>query len=402
MRSLKKICFVTDEYDHPSFHATGGIGTFIKNLAYELKDQGIEVHVFSYMYITNRPNMINDNGVIIHSVKRANKIINLFFKILGKIKIKAQNRIRIEAIVYKFYFSFQLYRFSWKNKFDLFEFNDFSGDSCFFLKKNVIIRCHGNAKTLHEHMAYPKYDIPIFFERLAFNRHSHIVCVSEYCKNVTMKSFNLKKHPRVVYNGVKVKTLLNDEKKYEIVDKSIYYFGSLRERKGLIVACNVINKAILKYPDITFHLIGKNENKNWENICLAMLSPSAIQRTFYHGSLEQSKAFEFLKNAHIVLFPSFGENFSIALLEVMALGKIVITSTIPSFKEVIIDGENGFLANDESEYIDRIDFIFKMTSIVSIATNAYETVEKKFDNRNIVMDNINYYQDVLKSNKIWR
>lgn len=70
------------------------------------------------------------------------------------------------------------------------------------------------------------------------------------------------------------------------------------------------------------------------------------------------KLLKFLKNAHIVLFPSFGENFSMALLEVMALGRITITSSIPSFREVIIDYENGFIANDESEYIERIDYIF--------------------------------------------
>ena len=50
-----KICFVTDEYDHPAFHATGGIGTFIRNLAYELRDNGIEVHIFSYMYSQIEP-----------------------------------------------------------------------------------------------------------------------------------------------------------------------------------------------------------------------------------------------------------------------------------------------------------------------------------------------------------
>ena len=396
-----KICFVTDEYDHPAFHATGGIGTFIRNLAYELRDNGIEVHIFSYMYSQIRPVLINDNGITVHSVKRSNSIIKLFFKILKKVKIKTHKRLLIEAIIYKFYFSLQLYFFSLKNKFDVFEFNDFSGDSCFFFLRNVLILCHENVITLLYYMEYPKYNIPIFFEEKAFKRHSNIICVSEFCKDITQKSFNLKNEPRVVYNGVRVNELFDDELNYQINNKSIYYFGSLRERKGLIVACNVINKAIIKHPDLTFHLIGKNEENNWKNICLQILSPQALKNTFYHGSLHQPKAFEILKNAHIVLFPSFGENFSMALLEVMALGRITITSSIPSFREVIIDYENGFIANDESEYIERIDYIFKTKNINSIKVKAYNTVKVRFNNRNIVLDNIKYYESIMNKKNIF-
>ena len=192
MRSPKKICFVTDEYDHPTFHATGGIGTYIRNLAYELIDNGIEVHVFSYLYGPGRESIINDNGVIIHSVFRSNKVIDKCIKILLKIRLSSLTREIIIEAIYKLSFTMQLYRFALKNKIDIFEFNDFSGDSCFFLKRNVVIRCHGNAKTLHEHMNYPKYEKSIFFEKIAFKVHKNIVCVSKYCRDVTSKSFNLK------------------------------------------------------------------------------------------------------------------------------------------------------------------------------------------------------------------
>lgn len=398
---LKRICFVTDEYDHPDFHATGGIGTFIKNLSYELRDKGVKVHVFTYryeMYEIKRDKFIDDNGVIIHSIDRRNRITEILFKILKKFKLSFRKKNLIEAIIFKLSFTIQLYFFSIKNRIDVFEFNDFSGDSCFFLKRNVIIRCHGNAKTLYDHMAYPKYEISIFFEKIAFKVHKrNILCVSNFCKDVTVKSFNLKKEPKVIYNGVNVKKSIRDriiEKTYSS-NKSIYYFGSLRERKGLIIACNIINKVIKKYPNLTFNLIGKNESNNWENICLKILSPEALERTIYHGSMEQSIALDYLEKAHLVIFPSYGENFSISLLEVMALGKIVLTSDIPSFMEVIRDGENGFIAKNEYDYIEKIDYIFNHESINQIAINAFDTVYERFDNRKIVLNNIDYYTSLL-------
>ena len=103
----------------------------------------------------------------------------------------------------------------------------------------------------------------------------------------------------------------------------------------------------------------------------------------------------------MIEFPSFGENFSMALLEVMALGRITITSSIPSFREVIIDYENGFIANDESEYIERIDYIFKTKNINSIKVKAYNTVKVRFNNRNIVLDNIKYYESIMNKKNIF-
>lgn len=387
---------MTDEYDHPSFHETGGIGTFIRNLAYELSDKGIEVHVFSYLYGTGRERIINDNGIIIHSVLRSNYVLNKCIRILHKIKLSSLKRAIISEAIFKLSFSIQLYQFALKNKIDIFEFNDFSGDSCFFLKRNVVIRCHGNAKTLHEHMNYPKYEKSIFFEKLAFKVHKNIVCVSEYCRDVTSKSFNLKEVPKVIYNSVRIDSLGFDTLvKNNYRNKSIYYFGSLRERKGLIVACNVINESITRHPNLTFHLIGKNENNNWENICLKILSTEALKKTIYHGSLEQSKALDHLSNAHIVIFPSYGENFSMALLEAMALGKIVVTSSIPSFLEVIKDNENGFVAINESDYIKWIDYIFDKDLVNNISQNAFSTVANNFESKKTVMENIKYYDSIL-------
>lgn len=396
---LKKICFVTDEYDHPAFRVTGGIGTFIRNLAYELRDKGIEVYVFSYLYDSEKESIINDNGIIIHSVSRSNYIFNKCIWGLHKIRLSSLKTAIIIEMLYKFSFFMQLYLFALKNKIDVFEFNDFKGDSCFFFKKNVVIRCHGNAKTLHEHMGYPRNDIAVFFEKIAFKFHKNILCVSEYCKNTIYASYDLKVDPKVIYNSVKTDySLIEDLENENTIKMSIFFFGSLRERKGLKTACLVVNRLVEKFPKVSFHIIGKNEANNYENICLDLLSSQAQSRTKYYGAMEQSEALRNLKKAHVVIFPSFGENFSLALLETMALGKIVVTSNIPSFNEVIVNNENGFLANSEDEYVQCIQEIFlekENIDVKQIEINAYNTIVDNFDNKILVNENIMYYESIL-------
>jgi spore maturation protein CgeB len=63
--------------------------------------------------------------------------------------------------------------------------------------------------------------------------------------------------------------------------------------------------------------------------------------------------------------------------------------------EVIRDGENGFIAKNEYDYIEKIDYIFNHESINQIAINAFDTVYERFDNRKIVLNNIDYYTSLL-------
>jgi len=65
--------------------------------------------------------------------------------------------------------------------------------------------------------------------------------------------------------------------------------------------------------------------------------------------------------------PSIVEGFGLALAEAMACGKIVIASDIPPFKEIINDGENGFLfkSKDINSLKDVISYVyFKLSSAV--------------------------------------
>ena len=104
--------------------------------------------------------------------------------------------------------------------------------------------------------------------------------------------------------------------------------------------------------------MGNNNNDYWNQKALPILTENALKQTRYYGMIPNEEVESFLKMAHVVLFPSFGENFSVALLEVMGLGKLVVTSNIPSFREIIHHNENGFIAKNEEDYVTLISSIF--------------------------------------------
>ena len=103
---------------------------------------------------------------------------------------------------------------------------------------------------------------------------------------------------------------------------------------------------------------------------------------------------ELLSKADVVCFPSKGENFSLSLLEVMALQKPVICSEIDSFTEIIKDSENGMIAYGDNFY-KKIDLLFESFALKNtIATNARETVKQNFTINKLIAKTLYYYKKI--------
>ncbi|MEH6535816.1 MAG: glycosyltransferase family 4 protein [Psychroserpens sp.] len=393
-----KICFVTREYAHELMGKTGGIGVFLKQFTEQLKQHQFEIVVFSF---GAAPTRFDDDGIRIVKIKDLSHTIERIRAPFRRYKIPGYLHIKMGLeYVNRFYISMYLSLFVLKNKFDLIEFHDYGGDACYFLGSlPKIVRCHGSAVTLHEFMGYYKRTTDTVFEYKFFRRfYKHIIAVSKFSREMTEEAFHLKTPPQIIYNGVCIK---KNELAKAYLDApteafSIFYFGSIRERKGINIACETFNKVVLKFPDATFHVMGNNNNDHWNKVAVNLLSEVALKQTLYYGMVPNTDIENYLNRAHVVLFPSFGENFSVALLEVMALGKLVVTSNIPSFQEVIKHKENGFIAEEFADYYNWIETIFEQRiNLEKISNKAVETIKNNFEIQNMIQQNINYYKSLL-------
>ncbi|MDR1556377.1 MAG: glycosyltransferase, partial [Tannerellaceae bacterium] len=75
------------------------------------------------------------------------------------------------------------------------------------------------------------------------------------------------------------------------------------------------------------------------------------------GWVSQETAIELTAKADFFLLPSRWEGFPISLLEAMYLKKICLVSDVIGNKDVIRNGQNGFICHNTDEYVYRINQI---------------------------------------------
>lgn len=91
---------------------------------------------------------------------------------------------------------------------------------------------------------------------------------------------------------------------------------------------------------------------------------------------------EWLANSSVFVFPSYREGVPRSTQEAMAVGRAIITTDVPSCREIVIDGVNGFLnppwdANALAEAM--MKFIDIPELIVKMGLESYKIAQEKFD-----------------------
>ncbi len=134
--------------------------------------------------------------------------------------------------------------------------------------------------------------------------------------------------------------------------KRIIFFGRLNVLKGLVNATRAMKKTLKEYPDWQFRVIGDDgpgphistTMRNWMK---QKLAPVIKQVEFLEGMHYEALP-NAIEPAEIVLLPSLFESFSYTCIEAMAAGKAVVGSSNGGMKDLIQDGNTGILTDPEN------------------------------------------------------
>jgi glycosyltransferase involved in cell wall biosynthesis len=105
-----------------------------------------------------------------------------------------------------------------------------------------------------------------------------------------------------------------------------------------------------------------------------------------------------LKTIDIFIYPSILEGLGTSLLEAMATERPVIVSDIPTFRDFIIDRENGifFRAKDHADLAEKVISIFQKKHLqIELGIKARTTILNQFSIDSMLTLTENLYQDII-------
>ncbi|MCK5595187.1 glycosyltransferase [bacterium] len=192
-----------------------------------------------------------------------------------------------------------------------------------------------------------------------------IIAVSEAVKNFYVKNANISADKfEVIYNGVDLdfwqknipsrEAIAEKKSKFGLLqdDKVIATIGRLHSQKGHEYLLRAARKIIPRMKNLKFLIVGDGPMKD----SLESLSErlGIKKNVVFTGKRDDIK--EVLYLSDISVLSSIREGFSNVVLESMACGKPVVATDVGGNKEIVIDGENGFIVpfRDKDALADKI------------------------------------------------
>jgi len=143
-----------------------------------------------------------------------------------------------------------------------------------------------------------------------------------------------------------------------------------------------------KFPHLTLHLAGRNMSDEFK--------AKSLPNVFIQGEVED--AIQYIQDHDIMVVPILsGGGVRVKIIEGMALGKAIISSTIGAIGIEYKEKENILIADTVLEWIQSIESLMeKPDKKVRIQNNARQFAESHFDNKIITKELIQFYKEVQK------
>lgn len=381
-----KIGFLTSEYPSNKFGSSGGIGTSIYGLCKGLLLTNNTPVVI--IYGQPKDKVFQEEGITFYCVKNVKfKGLSWWF-----------TRKKIEKLIN------QLYE---ENIIDLVEAPDWTGITSFVKPKKcpILIRLNGSDTYFCHLDNRPVKLWNKFHEKNALKKANKHVSVSKFTADLTNKLFGLNIDFEIVPNGVNSKDFTNSNR--DVKPLTILYFGTLIRKKGLLELPLIFNEIVKVLPEAKLILVGRDapdistkNNSTWD-MMKDLFSKKAIENVEYVGGVPYDKVKQYIEEAAVCVFPSFAEALPVSWLEAMSMKKAIVASNIGWSKEVIQDGEEGFLVNPKEHllYANQIIKLLKPDEFNSaFGENALEKVMTTFESKKVIEKNLLIYQSVIDSN----
>lgn len=248
-------------------------------------------------------------------------------------------------------------------------------------KATVISHMHVNNQSMNG------INLKSFLYLLCSIKFKHIIWVSKS----SFEGYIFKKHisqkSSILYNVINkdllYKNILNDSKQYNF---DVVFIGRITYQKNPERLIEILNLTIKNNKGLKVAIVGNGE-----------LLGKAKKLVLDYG-LEKNINFlgyqknphKILKSAKVLVMSSRFEGTPMVALEAMALGVPIVNTPVDGLKDLVINGKNGYLSDDNHILANKINSILKDDKL-------YKRLSAGAEKRFLEINNIQNYKT-----KIWK
>lgn len=175
-------------------------------------------------------------------------------------------------------------------------------------------------------------------------------------------------------------------------NQRIVCLANLRMQKNHFLLLDVANEIHAKYPDWTFHLVGKDfEDAYSANLKNEIINKGLKNCVFLYGSKEDVEFI--LSQAEIAILTSDSEGLPVALLEYGLNQKAVVVTNVGEINKIIEDKKNGFLvaANDKDRFVDKLSILIESSTLRdTFGTLLHQNIIENFSEEAVIKQYLNW------------
>lgn len=212
------------------------------------------------------------------------------------------------------------------------------------------------------------------FEESLINSYDLLIPITERDREILNKLGNTQP-AHVSQTGIDLSKLIHDDSTIEF--SSIFHIGSLDwapNQEGLLWFLeNCWPEIIEKKPDVKFYIAGRNAPawlvKKFDN-----------KNVFFEGEVKD--AYKFMNSKAIMIVPLLsGSGMRIKIIEGMALGKSIVSTTIGTEGILSSSGENILIADSAKDFTEQVLILMENKGLYKkIGRNAIQFIHKNFNN----------------------
>ncbi|MGZ7135985.1 MAG: glycosyltransferase family 4 protein [Methanobacterium sp.] len=260
-----------------------------------------------------------------------------------------------------------------------------------------LIKTRKNVDTVIFYAAYPHYLIPLIIAKILRKKTIEVVIRNKntpildqlYFKlldgispesNALIEVLGLDKYKKkLLPNGSRyidesftIKKRLNERKNI------VGFIGRLVKEKGIFEFIEAIPQVLKKNNDLNFLIVGNGPLKS--EIEKLLDQKDLSDKVKISGWIPHEKIPYYLNKVNLLVLPTYTEGFPTIILEAMACGTPVLSTSSGGIFDIINDMESGFIMknNTPSCISKNIIRALNYPNIEKIVTNARKTIDEEF------------------------